>query len=133
MLNAKLESEIWTLDKEGNPSLIGSDCEECDLLSFPSKEVCPYCLTQGKSKKILIGRSGKIVSVTTCYTAPKGIQAPYSLGMVEIEKGVQVLVQISGKKLEKGAEVELIMYSFLEDNNEEGFGWKYQTIEGGEI
>lgn len=127
-----LELNVWTRDNEGRPSLIGSKCVECDHLSFPAKEVCPYCMTNGRSEEILIGRIGKVVSATTCYTAPKGIQAPYTLGLIEIESGVQVLAQISGKAIKKGDKVELVIYSSVSaETAEETVGWKYQIVEGG--
>lgn len=131
-MSTNMKSEIYTRDNQGIPSLIGSYCVECGQLSFPSKEVCPYCMTKGKSEKRLIGRTGKVVSVTTCHTAPKGIHAPYSLGIVEIEDGVHVLAQISGNEVRRNDEVELVIYSVVsEENNEEVLYWKYQVIQGG--
>lgn len=127
------ESNIWTKDNEGKPSLIGSKCMECDHLSFPAKEICPYCMTNGRSEKILIGRLGKVVSATTCYTAPKGIQVPYTLGTIEIDNGVHVLAQISGTAIRKGDKVELVIYSSVSvESAEETIGWKYKIIVGGD-
>jgi uncharacterized OB-fold protein len=131
-VNSNMLYEVWTKDDEGRPHLIGSKCKECDHLSFPAKEVCPYCMGNGTSHKNLIGRKGKIVSVTTCHTAPKGMQAPYSFGIVEIEGGIQVLARIDGNQIRKGEAVQLVIYpGFADGNNEEAFNWKYQVIEGG--
>lgn len=131
-MNQEVKSDIWTKDQEGRPHLRGSKCMECEHLSFPAKEVCPYCMTSGKSEEVWIGQTGKVVSVTTCYTAPKGIQAPYSFGTIEVEGGVHVLAQISGNTIRKGEKVELVIYSHSsEESNEETMGWKYQIVEGG--
>jgi uncharacterized OB-fold protein len=130
-LNTNVISDIWTKDEEGRPHLIGSKCLECDHLSFPAKEVCPYCMTNGRSNRSLIGRNGKVVSATICHTAPKGIQAPYTFGIVEIEGGVHVLARIDGHQIRKGDFVQLVIYpGLLEEQNEEVFNWKYEVVEG---
>lgn len=126
-----IPSEIWTRDAKGIPFLVGSKCQECGSWAFPAKEVCPYCMTNGKSEKKWIGREGNVVMTTTCHTAPKGIQPPYSLGIVEIEHGLQVLAQVSGRQIRKGDRVELVVYTAPTEDNEEDTFWKYQVIEGG--
>jgi uncharacterized OB-fold protein len=129
ILNTAKPSEIWTKDEQEKPCLIASHCMECGRISFPSKEVCPYCMTNGKSNQRLIGRTGEVVSVTTCHAAPKGFHAPYCLGIVEIEGGVHVLTQIGGTQIKKGTAVELVDYlSRQEENEEEVYRWKYQVI-----
>lgn len=126
------EQNIFLIDKKGKPSLIGSKCLGCDHMSFPAKEVCPYCMTNGRSEEILIGKLGIVVSATTCHTAPKGIQVPYTLGTIEIDYGVHVLAQITGNTIRKGDKVELVIYSSVSvESAEETIGWKYQIVEGG--
>jgi uncharacterized protein len=126
---------ILKINEDGKPSLIGSNCKSCGKVSFPKKEVCPYCLTKSNYETIEFGQKGTISTFTICHTAPRGFEAPYALGLVNTDNNIQVLSQIEGdlSSMKQGEEVDLILSpTTVDEAGNQHFAWKYKvTQEGG--
>lgn len=134
IVNGELHG-IIKVSENGKPSLIGTNCTSCGKVSFPKKEVCPYCLSKSKYERIEFGHRGVISTFTICHTAPKGFEAPYALGLINTDNNIQVLSQIEGDltNIQQGGNVDLILSpTIVDDDGNQHFAWKYKvTQEGG--
>jgi hypothetical protein len=73
-------------------------CRSCGHLTFPPKVLCPGCWGRDLEWVDLRGR-GRLASFTEVCVAPSYFQAeaPYVLGLVDLEEGVRVLTRIQAR------------------------------------
>ena len=75
--------------------LEANKCQNCRLTFFPPRLVCPQC---GKKEleSTRLAETGKIVSYTIIRVPPHQFvdQAPYAVGIVELDDGVRLTAQI---------------------------------------
>jgi uncharacterized OB-fold protein len=85
-----------------DPRLIGSECKECGVVSFPRETSCPRCCG-GNVEKRLLGVAGSLWTWTTQEFLPKPPYAvarraedfvPYKVGYVELPGEVLVECRI---------------------------------------
>ncbi|MBN1447432.1 MAG: Zn-ribbon domain-containing OB-fold protein [Bacteroidetes bacterium] len=71
-------------------------CDQCGKITFPSRLVCPECGSREHSKVHLSGR-GTLKTFTIIRIPPDGFgdQAPYAIGIVQMDEGVGVMAQIT--------------------------------------
>ena len=71
-------------------------CSECRKISFPPRAVCAVCGSEA-SEPATLSDQGKIVTWTVVRVAPSAfaMQAPYVVGIVELDEGVRVTAQIA--------------------------------------
>lgn len=76
--------------------LEAGECSGCGKIAFPSRLICPSCGSKEHATVKLSGR-GTLETFTIIRIAPEGFgdQAPYAVGIVEMEKGVRVMAQIT--------------------------------------
>jgi uncharacterized OB-fold protein len=70
-------------------------CRACGKIAFPPRRICPGC--HGESlETITLSGEGKLVTWTIIHVAPRdfAVQAPYVVGIVELDEGVRVTAQI---------------------------------------
>jgi scaffold protein (connect acetoacetyl-CoA thiolase and HMG-CoA synthase) len=70
-------------------------CTGCSKIAFPPRRVCPSC--HGDSfETITLSGEGKLVTWTVIHVAPGdfAVQAPYVVGIVELDEGVRLTAQI---------------------------------------
>jgi uncharacterized OB-fold protein len=124
-----VKAGVITLNPEGSPFLLASHCHSCGKYSFPQKKMCPFCMSFEEISIQEVGAIGKIDSFTQCHVAPKGFEAPYYLGIVEVQHGLKVTTLIDSENsdlIQKGAEVELIVSpTSVDEQLNEMMGWKY--------
>jgi uncharacterized OB-fold protein len=124
-----VKAGVITLNSEGSPFLLASHCLSCGKYSFPQKKMCPFCMSFEDITIEEIGAIGKIDSFTQCHVAPKGFEAPYYLGIVEVQHGLKVTTIIDSENpnlIQKGATVELIVSATSVDEQlNQMMGWKY--------
>lgn len=70
-------------------------CRNCGYIAFPPRLVCPRC----RSRSFDLARladAGKIVTYTVIRVPPEPFadQAPYALGIVELDDGVRLMGQV---------------------------------------
>jgi uncharacterized OB-fold protein len=70
-------------------------CSSCGKINFPPRLICPEC--QGrKFETTKLAEKGKVLTYTIIRVAPQQFvdQAPYAVGIVELEDGVHLTGQI---------------------------------------
>jgi uncharacterized OB-fold protein len=128
----------FTLD-EASPQLLGTRCAACGSTFFPREEAfCrnPAC-GGGELEEVPLSRRGRLWSFTNnCYPPPPPYVAedpfvPYAVAAVELadEKMVvlgQVVPGVDIAELEAGMEMELVLGTLFEDDENEYLVWKWR-------
>jgi uncharacterized protein len=84
---------FWEALEDGR--LTTTRCRSCNHLTFPPKVLCPACWERDLEWVGLAGR-GRLASFTEVCVAPSYFaeEAPYVLGLVDLEEGVRVLSRV---------------------------------------
>jgi uncharacterized OB-fold protein len=114
----------WPAD---DPQLIGSRCDDCGIVTFPSQSSCPRCASTSMAEHLL-ARRGRLWAWTTQgfpppppYAGPAGRDfEPFGVGYVELGdvKVESRLTEADAEVLQAGMEMELVVVPFRTD--EEG-------------
>jgi hypothetical protein len=80
-LTAKMFAEAL---KEGK--LLGLKCNKCGAYTVPPKKVCMECGSEDLEIAQLSGK-GQIQTFTVIRVPPEGFDAPYVVGMAELDEG----------------------------------------------
>ena len=80
-LTAKMFAEAL---KEGK--LLGLKCNKCGAYTVPPKKVCMECGSEDLEISQLSGK-GQIQTFTVIRVPPEGFDAPYVVGMAELDEG----------------------------------------------
>jgi hypothetical protein len=117
--------------------LIGSRCQTCKGVFFPSTRVCPNCRRRGKVEQLEFSGRGKVFSYTVIHAAPRMLEqsTPYAVALVQLDEGPRVLSQIVDcplGELKIGMEVEACFRKLFEQD--EGgiisYGFKFRPLDG---
>ncbi len=75
--------------------LEAAKCKNCGFIAFPPRLVCPRCQSR-VFETIILADAGKIVTYTIIRVPPHPFsdQAPYAVGIVELDDGVRLTGQI---------------------------------------
>lgn len=75
--------------------LEANKCVKCKKIFFPPRIICPECKSR-KLEKTKLKEAGKLVTYTIIRVPPKQFvdQAPYVVGIVKLDDGVQIIGQI---------------------------------------
>jgi uncharacterized OB-fold protein len=99
---------FWEALERGR--LVTTRCRACGHLTFPPKILCPGCWGRDLEWVELSGR-GRLASFTEVWAAPGPFrpEAPYVLGLVDLDEGVRLLTRVRGRfeELAVGLRVEL--------------------------
>ena len=70
-------------------------CKKCGTICFPPRLICPECNLR-EFEAIRLAEKGKIVTYTVIRVPPQQFtdQAPYAVGIVELDDGVKLTGQI---------------------------------------
>ena len=111
----------WPSDE---PALIGSECSDCGVTTFPLQQGCPGC-TGDNMRDTLLARRGTLWTFTTQEFLPKNPPysgeesaedfVPYAVGYVELPGQVRVETRLTGTdpaQLRIGMEMELVVVPF---------------------
>lgn len=134
MPHRKSLSLVWRRIPE-RYNLIGKECQTCGTVYFPPRHVCPKCRRRGKIVDRKMKGTGKVVTYTEVHVPPDGFekQAPYLIGIVELDEGAKVTGQIVNCKRENariGMKVEACFKRINEDG-ESGiilYGYKFRPV-----
>lgn len=99
--------------------LEAAKCQQCGKILFPPRRVCPQCGNETFDTVRLPDR-GKVVTFTVIRVAPKEFaqQAPYIIGIIELENGVRLTSQIvdcSPEEVSTGKNVEMVFRKIQEE------------------
>ncbi len=126
-----------------NPKLLGSRCDKCGTYYFPIHEqFCrnPACDSESFTT-VKLSSTGKIWSYTNAeYAPPEPFKANdphevFGIAAVELEKeGLIVMGQmqqgVSVDDVKIGDEVQLILETLYEDDDNDYLVWKWQPTKG---
>ena len=70
-------------------------CQNCGYIAFPPRRVCPRCRSRA-FEAVRLADAGKIITYTVIRVPPQPFadQAPYALGIVELDDGVRLMGQV---------------------------------------
>ncbi len=82
--------------------LEAAKCTKCGEIFFPPRLICSKC-GHKEFENINLPDTGKIITYTVIRVAPSQFvdQAPFAIGIVELENGVRITCQIVDCDLEK--------------------------------
>ena len=71
-------------------------CKQCGSIQFPARLICPDCNTR-EFETIRLSGKGELVTFTIIRVAPAGFGdlAPYAVGIIKLEEGIQVMGQLT--------------------------------------
>ncbi len=131
--------EGWFTLDESEPALLGSKCRTCGTYAFPKEAF--YCRNPACDGTVFdevpLSRRGKVWSYTdACYKPPPPYVAadpyqPFCIAAVElaVEKMVvmgQVVPEVAVDDLAVGDEVELVLDTLYEDDDNRYLVWKWR-------
>lgn len=114
--------------------LRGWRCNHCGEVHFFQPVVCRRC--RGREfGEVSLPERGKLVSYTVVKSPPAGFerQAPYIIGLVELEDGTRLLTQLtdcSPDELKPGMAVEATFRRIREDGEDKiiVYGYKFRPV-----
>jgi uncharacterized OB-fold protein len=114
--------------------LEANKCLKCGTVYFPPRLICASCKSR-ELEQTKLSETGKILSFTVIRVPPQQFvdQAPYSVGIVELDDGVKLTGQIVDcdfEKLEIGQKVK-IEFRKLFSEGESGilcYGYKFVPL-----
>ena len=134
--------EGWFTMDADQPRLIGTCCKNCGTYYFPKQS--NYCKNPScdstEFDEVKLSNRGKIWSYTnSCYKPPEPYVAadpfvPYTLAAVQLEKEqMMVMGQVADgftvDDLKVGDEMELILDTFHEDEQNTKIIWKWKPVQ----
>jgi uncharacterized OB-fold protein len=110
--------------------LEASKCKGCGKVWFPPRLICPDCRKQ-TFEQVKLSDKGKLMTYTVIRVAPKDFtdEAPYAVGIVELEGGVPIQCQVvdcTPEELKIGVPVK-IEFRKIKEEGEAGilcYGYK---------
>jgi methylmalonyl-CoA mutase C-terminal domain/subunit len=64
--------------------LLGSRCDQCGQVYFPSRRNCPRCLDDRLIKEILLSDQGNLQTFVIASVAPPGYSVPHAQGYIDL-------------------------------------------------
>jgi uncharacterized OB-fold protein len=106
-------------------------CKNCGLVVFPPRLICPHCKNREFEMKKL-AETGKVLTFTIIRVPPQQFvdQAPYAVGIVELDDGVKLtgqIVDFNFEELKIGKRVK-VEFRKIFDEGEAGiicYGYKF--------
>jgi uncharacterized OB-fold protein len=82
--------------------LVGGKCRRCGKIHVPPRPLCNNCLST-EFEWVELPKTGKLLTYTIIHVAPSQFQsmAPYAVGIVQLENGVNIPGMIKETPLEK--------------------------------
>lgn len=107
------------------PRLLGSRCDTCDMLVFPSRDFCPRCSGEAVREAEPLSPEGSIFSHTVVRQAPGGRPVPYVLAYIDLDCGVRVLsaVECGSQDIAIGKRAGLVLAP-----DEDGCGYAFALL-----
>jgi uncharacterized protein len=102
-----LDDRIYSLDP---PALLTSRCIECGARFFPRRGICGACFCDALEDTVSAG-TGLIYTFTIVRSKGPGYEGPvpYALGIVELDEGLRVEVNLDARDLDQLAIGDRVM------------------------
>jgi uncharacterized OB-fold protein len=133
--------EGWFRMDPDDPRLLGTRCASCGSYFFPKEEA--YCRNPACAatdlEEVALSSRGRLWSFTNnCYPPPPPYVAPdpfepYAIAAVELEEEKmvvlgQVVAGVDVGQLEAGMEMEIVLDTLYEDDDNEFVVWKWRPV-----
>ncbi len=107
-------------------------CKGCGAVYIPFRLICPECKSR-EFETIKLPDTGKLVSYTVIRVAPSMFtdQAPYALGIAELENGTRLLAQIADCDVENikvGMEIRIEFRRIQTDDHHGVLSYAYKFV-----
>jgi uncharacterized protein len=133
----------WFTTDPARPALLGTRCTACGTVFFPREETfCRSPRCQGtKFEEVELSRRGRLWSYTNNayqppapFVAPTDPYRPFAVAAVELERERmvvlgQVVEGVRVEELEVGMEMELVLDTLNEDEENQYVVWKWRPAE----
>ncbi len=137
MPEEKFIEEGWFKETPEGTFLLGSECQDCGMVSFPQKRVCPNCF-DGELKEVPLSKKGKLHTYALSIMGPPGIEKPYVMGFIDLPEGIKLYSLLTecqpwDEVLKVDMEMEMVIEKIKED--QEGndiIGYKFRPVIKGE-
>lgn len=107
-------------ESEAGIRLVGSRCNACGHVTFPSRRRCPSCRSEDVSEALL-GPGATVESTVELYVSTDESEAPYTLGYVALDEGPTLLARVvggavAGSRVSLAGETEADVFHFAGEN-----------------
>ncbi|MDO5820409.1 MAG: Zn-ribbon domain-containing OB-fold protein [Methanobrevibacter sp.] len=116
-------------------NLVGTKCNTCGKVYFPSRVICPDCRRKGDLEPIEFSGKGKIYTFSIVRSPSDDFKkiAPYPVAIVELDEGAKVTAQIVDADIddiEIGDPVEMVFRKIREDGpgGVITYGFKFKIV-----
>jgi len=114
--------------------LEGVICKNCNHAFVPARKVCPVCGSTDLEHTAM-PRTGTLITYSIIHTAPRGYikQAPYAIGVIELDNGARVTAQITDcdfDEIKIGMRVEAV-FRRITEHGDAGiikYGYKFRPL-----
>ena len=141
-IRSNLESPQWVPEIRGSLigrnieelHLLGSKCEKCGQVYFPSRRNCPRCMDEKNIEHIPLSDKGTLESYVVAAVAPPGYTVPHAQGFIDLHAGGPRIFSLltdygDAGKLQIGCEMGLkIVECGRDDNNKIIVGYRFKPL-----
>jgi uncharacterized OB-fold protein len=138
-LKVPIAEGLFTWPSE-HPSLLGSRCGQCGIITCPAQASCPACSSQD-TETVELERRGRLWTFTIQnflpnrppYDGPETPETfePYGVGYVELPGQVRVQTRIKTadlSRLETGMEMELVVEKYVEREGSDVYAYFFTPV-----
>ncbi len=118
--------------------LEGAQCAACGKRHFPPRKICPAC-KKTEMRAVPLAREGSVVTWTVVHAAPEPFarQAPYAIGIVQLDDGVRLtapIIDCAPDELQIGSRVRAVFRRLAQegDGGIIHYGHKFALVRPGE-
>ena len=141
-IHSILEGPVWVPEipgslagkKIGELHLLGTECERCGQVFFPSRKNCPRCMDEDSIKQIPLDDKGELHSFAVAGVAPPGYEVPHAQGYIDLHEGGPRIFSLladfgDGSGLRIGCEMGLkIIERGRDQGNRPVFGYRFRPL-----
>lgn len=141
-IESLMQSEEWVPDVPGSLvgddikslHLLGSRCDKCGDIFFPSRKNCPHCMTEKYLKQIPLSDRGTLQAFAIATVAPAGYKPPHAQAYVDLANdGPRIFTLLvdygDESQVQLGSDVELKIVEMGKDKeNRTIVGYRFQPV-----
>jgi len=118
--------------REGGSVLVGTECQECGFVVFPTRTFCRDCLSENV-REVDLSRRGTLKTYTEAHTGQFGFEPPYAFSFVSLPEEVQLYSLLTDygdiDDLQLGMTVELTLDVIrMDESGDPLYGHKFKPI-----
>lgn len=117
--------------------LLGSQCNKCGQVYFPSRRNCPHCLDEHWIKQVPLNDQGTLQNFVIAAVAPPGYSVPHAQGFIDLSNdGPRIFSLLTdyegGLGLKIGCEMILkIVKLGMDKENRVIVGYRFRPLRSG--